>query len=340
LIAADNLLNQVADKPASWVEATVDDYNFDGRQEIRLANDRVLALLAPLTGGHLYELDVRSICHNLLATLTRRPEAYHRKVLAGANPENGHVASIHDRVVFKQQGLDQRLQYDSYSRKSLVDHFYDDDTSLQSIVSGDAEERSDFRDGGFETKLRKGVPRVQVQMSRDGNAFGIPIKLTKGVTLSAGSADLEIAYLLENLPQDRTLHFSVEFNLAGLPSGAEDRFFYRGDHDNRHGQLGTQLDLIDVDDLGLVDQWLGIDIHWSADRPTNVWTFPIETVSQSEGGFELVHQSVVVQPHWHVRGDANGRWAVTMRLALDTSLAESRVPHVEEGARALVDCQR
>lgn len=332
LIAADNLLDQAAEKPAHWIEATADDYNFDGQQEVRLANDRVVAFLAPLMGGHLYELDVRSICHNLLATLTRRPEAYHRKVLAGANQDNSLVASIHDRVVFKQEGLDQRLQYDSYSRKSLVDHFYDDDVSLQTITSGDAEERGDFRDGGFETKLRKGPERVQVLMSRDGNAFGIPIKLTKGVTLNAGSHELEIAYLLENLPQDRTLHFSVEFNFAGLPSGADDRFFYQADHNRRHGQLGTALDLLDVDDLGLVDEWLGIDVHWSADRPTNVWTFPIETVSQSEGGFELVHQSVVVQPHWHVRGDAHGRWAITMRLALDTSLAESRSSQVEVSA--------
>jgi alpha-amylase len=332
LIAADNLLDRAADKPTKWIEATADDFNFDGQQEIRLANDRVVAFLAPLTGGHLYELDIRSICHNLLATLTRRPEAYHRKVLAGANQDNSNVASIHDRVVFKQEGLDQRLQYDSYPRKSLVDHFYDDDTSLHAITSGDADERSDFRDGGFETKLRKGVDRVQVLMSRDGNAFGIPIKLTKGVTLNSGSNVLEIAYLLEHLPQNRTLHFSVEFNLAGLPSGADDRFFYRGDHNHRLGQLGTQLDLCDVNDLGLVDEWLGIDVHWSADRPTNVWTFPIETVSQSEGGFELVHQSVVVQPHWHVRGDANGRWAVTMRLSLDTSLAESRAAQVEVGA--------
>jgi alpha-amylase len=50
-------------------------------------------------------------------------------------------------------------------------------------------------------------------------------------------------------------------------------------------------------------------------------------VSQSEGGFELVHQSVVVQPHWFIQGDAEGRWSVTMRLACDTSLAESRREH-------------
>ena len=60
-------------------------------------------------------------------------------------------------------------------------------------------------------------------------------------------------------------------------------------------------------------------------RPTGFWTFPIETVSQSEGGFELVHQSVVVLPHWHVRGDAEGRWSVTINLSLDTALAESRI---------------
>ena len=51
----------------------------------------------------------------------------------------------------------------------------------------------------------------------------------------------------------------------------------------------------------------------------------LETVSQSEGGFELVHQSVVVQPHWYIQGDSEGRWSVTMRLACDTSLAESRI---------------
>ena len=49
---------------------------------------------------------------------------------------------------------------------------------------------------------------------------------------------------------------------------------------------------------------------------TGIWTFPIQSVSQSEGGFELVHQSVVVMPHWIVTPDADGIWKVTMRLDL------------------------
>ena len=81
----------------------------------------------------------------------------------------------------------------------------------------------------------------------------------------------------------------------------------------------------DVDNLGLIDQWLGIDVSFAISRPTSIWTFPIETVSQSEGGFELVHQSVAVIPHWIVTGDANGRWTMTMALTLDTTLAESRM---------------
>ncbi|MCA9271150.1 MAG: DUF1926 domain-containing protein, partial [Planctomycetales bacterium] len=101
------------------------------------------------------------------------------------------------------------------------------------------------------------------------------------------------------------------------------RFFHQDQQ--RLGQLGTQLDLTDATTLGVVDQWLGIDVRLSVEQPTSFWTFPVETVSQSEGGFELVHQSVVVIPHWHVRGDAQGRWSVAMRMEIDTSLAESRM---------------
>jgi alpha-amylase len=125
------------------------------------------------------------------------------------------------------------------------------------------------------------------------------------------------------LPADRPLHFAVELNFAGLPAGADDRYFRDG-QGQRLGQLGATLDLRDSTELGLVDEWLGIDVGLSLSRPTGLWTFPIQTVSQSEGGFELVHQSVVVVPHWLVQGDRDGRWSVTMNLSLDTSLAESR----------------
>ena len=163
-----------------------------------------------------------------------------------------------------------------------------------------------------------------MQLVREGDAGGVPVRITKGLTLDAGSASLEIAYLLENLPADRPLHFAVEMNFAGLPAGADDRYFHDLDG-NRLGQLGARLDLCDATGLGLCDEWLGIDVTLKTSRPTGFWTFPIETVSQSEGGFELVHQSTVVQPHWLIVPEREGRWVVTMQLALDTSRAERRL---------------
>ncbi|HZZ73603.1 MAG TPA: alpha-amylase/4-alpha-glucanotransferase domain-containing protein [Pirellulales bacterium] len=323
LIAADNLLDRAMGQHEPYVELTAEDYNFDARQELRLTNDKLLALLAPSRGGLMYELDVRTICLNLGATLTRRPEAYHRKVLAGANAAQGQVASIHDRVVFKQANLDQRLQYDHYSRQSLLDHFFDDNATLESVAQGQAAERGDFLQTVYDAKLRRSTERVQAQMSRTGRVHGQTLKITKGVTLEAESNALQIAYLLEGLPPQYTFHFAVEFNFAGLPSGADDRYFC-GAGRQRLGHLGTKQNLSAIRQLGLVDEWLGIDVGLGVSRPTDFWAFPIETVSQSEGGFELVHQSVCVMPHWYVQGDADGRWSVTLNLSLDTALAETR----------------
>ncbi len=322
LIEADNLLDRVRNRPATWVELTADDYNFDGRQEVQLAGDKLVTLFAPARGGQMYELDVRTIGHNVLATMARRPEAYHAKVRGG--DDRNDVAGVCDRVIFKQEGLDGRLQYDTTPRKSLVDHFFEDDVTLEAIVRGEARERADFFARPYEARLRRNPHRMQVQLAATGIIGELPIRVTKSVTLEAGSSMLEIAYQLEGLPQDRTLHFAVEFNFAGMPSGADDRYFY-GRERSRLGQLGTRLDLADAAELGLVDEWLGLDAGLVFSRPTGIWAFPIETVSQSEGGFELVHQSVAVLPHWHVCGDANGRWSVSINLSLDTALADSRI---------------
>ena len=111
-----------------------------------------------------------------------------------------------------------------------------------------------------------------------------------------------------------------------MPGGADDRYFSDADGNNL-GTLDKQLDLSDVDLISLSDRWLGLDVSLEFDRPSGVWAFPISTVSQSEGGFELVHQSVCVQPHWMVTSDADGRWAVQMEL---TTACEQKIETVSQ----------
>lgn len=330
LIAADNLMDQAIGRDANWIEAEARDFDLDGLPEISLANSKVACLIAPRHGGHLYELDVRTICHNLLATFTRREEAYHEKVRQGENRGGEEVASIHERVVFKQEGLDRQLQLDTVRRKSLVDHFYDHDVTIGAVSRCEAQEWGDFATGDFDAKIRRNDNRIQIQLCREGRVGDHAVKLTKGITLNSNSSTLEIAYLLENLPQT-VLHFGVEFNFAGMPAGADDRYFYLGDG-QQLGQLGQQMVLTEIQDFGLVDQWLGLDVQLKTDRPTDVWTFPVATVSQSEGGFEAVHQSVVVQPHWYIQPNDRGEWSVTIRLTADTALAEARQQRSAEPA--------
>lgn len=331
LISADNLLDRAARAPTAYVEATVADFNFDARQEVYLNCDRLGLLLSPHSGGSLYELDVRSIHHNLLATLARRPEAYHRQVLAGNDPEAGKLANVQGEVVFKQPDLDRKLQYDGYARKSLLDHFFDAEVSVDCLAAGNAAEHGDFLHGQYEARVRRSPSRIQVQLSRAGQAYGRTIKLTKAVTLEAGSPVIEIAYLLENLPPDQTLHFGVELNFAGMPGGLDDRYFHefgddypRSPREAQLGHLGAQLDRHNLRRLGLIDHWLGLDARLAFSQPTHLFAHPIESVSQSEGGFELVHQSVAVIPHWFIAPSSNGRWTVTMQLTCDTSAAERR----------------
>ena len=191
---------------------------------------------------------------------------------------------------------------------------------MNSLQESRAIERGDFADGEYSATIRRNPGRVQILMTREGNAWGIPLTMKKGITLNEGSNVLEVAYLIEGLPQDRTLHFGVECNFAGLPDNQDDRFF-SDQHGSRLGHLGTILNLEETQTLKLTDGWLGFELDITFDQPGGIFTYPVQTVSQSESGFELVHQSVCVQPHWLVKADVNGRWACRLNLKLQTGVS-------------------
>ncbi|MDG2014506.1 MAG: DUF1926 domain-containing protein, partial [Pirellulaceae bacterium] len=331
LIVADNLLDQASTEPnQSRIEAA--DFDFDLANEVMLANPHLIGWFRPAHGGHLYELDVRSIGHNLLASLQRRPEVYHEKIRRGANTDHDSAASIHDQVKFKQEGLDGMIAYDQAPCKSLVDHFWPADTNHEAFVQCRTEPLGDFARGAYECTLRRSPERNQVLMNRTGDLAGHTVKVTKGITLESDNSTMTIAYMLENLPQDQTFRFGIEFNFAGLPDGQDDRFFSDIEGKNL-GQLGQALCLDDCCGISLSDGWLGLDAHLTWDQPGDLWSCPVGTVNGSEGGFELVHQSVKVLPTWQICGDENGRWIVRLQLGLQTT---KPAPEVDASALEII----
>ena len=85
------------------------------------------------------------------------------------------------------------------------------------------------------------------------------------------------------------------------------------------GLLDDRLDLPHTSGLTLTDQWLDLSVALAWSQSAGLWCFPIETVSQSEGGIEGVYQSSAIIPHWHVTADEHGRWDVRIRWGRDRS---------------------
>ncbi|HLN31242.1 MAG TPA: alpha-amylase/4-alpha-glucanotransferase domain-containing protein [Gemmataceae bacterium] len=325
LIAAENMFLEHTRQDECWVELDRTDLNLDGAPEVCLRNSKMAAYLNPQSGGSLYELDVRGVRHNLLATLARRPEVYHEAIRQ--QTQIGGSQGSQERVVFKQAGLDRLLQYDAYLRKSLIDHFYEAQVTLEQLAGCQEIELGDFVTGEYEQRVEKNGNEVRVTQQRSGQAAGCSVRVSKEICLRATADVVEIAYRLENLPRSRgpqgLLHFAIEFNFAGMAAGADDRYFYY-DGQQRAGQLQTQQSLANISLIGLVDEWLGLDVSLTLSRPGGIWTFPVQTVSQSEGGCELVHQSSAVIPHWLIEPDGTGRWEVHLSLRLDISRAEKQ----------------
>ena len=146
LIQAETLLDAAAGPAEPWLSATIDDFNLDVHKEILLTSSQLTLLVAPERGGQLYELDVREVGTNLLATMTRRPEPYHP-----ANAETVEAPTMASSGI----AAPARLVYDAYPRKSLLDHFYDPRTTLDEIATNVAIERGDFLGGRYRARLRR-----------------------------------------------------------------------------------------------------------------------------------------------------------------------------------------
>ena len=337
LIEADRLLDRVAPNPEA---GAFGDFNLDGEPEFRLESDELSAFFSPAAGGMMYELDVRKTGLNLLATLARRPEPYHRKIVeaverkkkleeklakaeagelgepgeasaAGTDADADDLGNIRDQVVFKQEGLEKRLLYDAVLRKSLQDGFYGPDVTPDSLYDGQVPATPSFAQIPYSASFRDGkltLSAAGTARSFEGNTHTISV--CKTVELAGN--ELKITWRLANLPRWQTILFGSEFNFAGLPGHCEDRYFY--DAGGKLGDLSSRLTTKAATFLGLADEWQKLRVELEVSRITDFWTLPVETVSNSEGGYELVHQSVCVIPHWYIRAENDGEWVGEIRL--------------------------
>ncbi|HEY4754014.1 MAG TPA: alpha-amylase/4-alpha-glucanotransferase domain-containing protein, partial [Candidatus Limnocylindrales bacterium] len=331
LIAAEDAADTAL---GSQSAAGLADLDMDGRDEAFLEAPGQVVTVKPAEGAGIASWDLRAARHGVASVMRRRPEAYHEALRAhdakaaalAAEPGEGDggATSIHDIVMTKEAHLSEYLHYDDHERRSALVRFLDPTATPEQYAVASEREVADFRDGEF------AVDRLEqslLSLSRAGNVLGQPVELTKTIRLSGGRMDPELTVELEvrhrgTQPVDARLGVELGVNLLG-GGGNPDAWYEVDGARSRHDGAGT-AEAMDAIRYG--NDWAGVAITARAEPAADVWWSPIETVSNSESGFERVYQGSALLLSWLVRLEPGSvhRWSVCQSAAVarDKAAAE------------------
>ena len=310
LIRGEMMLDRIKHR-GKFVDLTITDFDKDGSEEIIISNDVLSLYLSPSCGGSLFELDYKPKYFNLLNTLTRREEFYHKKIaLAGGGKGEESLAgivSIHDLNKAEAKELDSFLTYDRWGRVSILDHFISNNTDLEMFKGGRHFEAGDFAGGEYKVSVKRSPKEANLTLFRVGDVEYAKeknkVKVSKTITLFAGQSIVTFSYDVENQSAKiLDLNFGVEFNLSVV---------------NR--SLMNQGVTEDVSSVEIIDEARGVSVSLDTQKPCGLWRFPVETVSQSESGFEKKYQETCIFPNWKLKLNPGEVWSNKIVLKIEES---------------------
>ncbi len=320
LIAAEDAADRVLGTLAGSERRDLD---LDGRDEVRLATAGQVVTVELDEGGGIGAWDIRAARHALTGVLRRRPEAYHETLrrheaaaaTAGTAKATGGAAprSIHDRVQVKEIGLVARLIYDDYERRSGLIRVLPLEATPASWAAGGRGELGDFVAGPYRIVR---LDRDRAVIARDGSAkldgASQPLSVETEISAGGGRRDPTLrwsATVRNTGGRPFEARLGVEWALTMLGGGANPQAWWdvggeRTRHDGTRAATG-------VDRIAQGNSWLGLAIETAVSPAADAWHAPIETVSNSEAGFERVYQGSALLLAWLVRIPADERGSAT-----------------------------
>ena len=276
------------------------DYDADGANELLFTSPEYQALLKPSDGGTLAALDFRPAAATLINSMQRRQEAYHSRLREASVPVTAGVTSIHEQTRVKEPGLEKYLRYDRWARHAFRILFFQPSRTQGEYESLQLQEDAGF--AGGEYTVRSSAPheaeffRDAILPTKDGDVL---LSLTKRFSFGPAPRGCEIACEIGlKLKQtlDRPVILGVESVINLLAPTEGDRFFETptGPHNLRFsGELPGPI-------LHMEDGWQHMRVTLHAPGIENYWVAPIETVSESEEGFERVYQGSQILARWRI----------------------------------------
>jgi hypothetical protein len=327
LIAAEDLAEAAA---GSYVGSAVLDLDMDGIDEVRLADSGQIVTIDLDEGAGIGGWDIRPVRHALAAVLRRRPEAYHETLRAHEahgpagdgtrdHPEGdgGAPASIHDVVRVKEVGLAAYLVYDAYERRSGLLRVLDPSTTAADWASARAVDLGDALDGAY--ALVELADRLVIAR-REATIDGATVTVTKTTRIwgDRHAPVLEQTIDLEHRGGPALdVRIGSEWTLTMLGGGGNPSAWWDVDGvRSAHDSAGTVSGLTEI---GQGNDYVGVAVRTFVGEPAEAWWAPVETVSNSESGFERVYQGSGLLLSWPVRLAEGERWARSIRHEVSTT---------------------
>lgn len=129
-------------------------------------------------------------------------------------------------------------------------------------------------------------------------------------------ASLDIRYMIINCSNERIeFSFGAEFNFAMLAGRSPQVTLSFGKKEERYPMAFSGIKT-GVNSLEIRNELEKFSLSLDMEKEPTVWHFPVETISQSEKGFDLTYQSTVVMPKWEIMLEGSGKWTAEMRISV------------------------
>ena len=300
LVVAESLLDRIEiSAPSQGVRRESYDLDVDGHEEILLSSPEMGMVLKPSDGGTIASLRYKPARVELINSLMRRPEAYHdqvRQIVVTHDAPSEGPASIHDRVTSKEPNLGALLRYDHYPRHVFRTYVFPAWKSWEDFDYLRLEENGDLAGGEWrilESADHPGTIELEREATHRVNRGEIPLRARKTIETSSRGNVWRLtchSALATRQPCAVPLALGLEMVFNLLAPNAHDRYFETAGERyplEFRGRLTTSP-------LRIVDEWQQVRIELAADPQTEWWIVPIETISQSETGFERIYQGSAV----------------------------------------------
>ena len=253
------------------------DFDSDRHDEVLVRTPYDGFVIDPEDSGSLTEWDIKEEYLNILNTLSRKKEVYHKNF----------------KPKYKKD-----IFYDIYRRSSFIDHFLSNETTLNQLSKNKYQEEGDFAGANYNIVNKKHASIVTLK--RRGLVDNKSIELKKTFSFNKEAHFIKVSYSIKNLSNKRiSINFAPEMNFSITQDDIEETV--------------KQLDSFQIRDK--IEQ-IKIDFNFSK-KADKIFRYPVYTLSQSQKDPEKSYQATCVIPLFNVIIDSNSTKIIHLELSVN-----------------------